>query len=179
MLTRHLTLRPLLVGSMAVLFALFLALGGASVAHAQLPDVLPEDPEAPESPESGGLLDGLTEGELLELQDLLGLTEEELLELENLTLEELLALLDLLDTEDPAPAPDPVPAPVAPAPPPAVPAAAPAPAAPQVTQRPVGGVAAGAGGASDQGASSVPLLALGALALAGAGAAVRQQAAQV
>lgn len=144
-MTMRILLRPLIVGSLAVLFGLYLALGAAAPAHAQLEDVT--------SP-----LDEVLEG---------GGTVEDLLE--TLTLDELLNLL----AEEPPAEPAPV---VDPAPPPApvqtaIPTATPA-TTPQVAQRPVGGVATGAGGATDDGGTTAPLLALGALALAGTGAAV-------
>lgn len=160
-MTRRILLRPLLVGSLAVLFGLYLALG-ASPAFAQVEGLLPEgeqpapEGEVPEgeTPE-GGLLDGVLEGGSL----------EELLQ--DLSLDELLNLLDLLGEESPE-GPAPVPA-AQPAPVPATPTATQA--SPQVAQRPVGGVATGAGG-TDNGGTTAPLLALGALTLAGAAAGV-------
>lgn len=145
--------RPLAVGAAAALMLLFLAFGPASTAHAQDPGQLLPEPE-------GG-------------EELLPLPEGELPPLEGLTLEELQRLLDQLlgeQTTEPPPAePASAPAPAAaPAPNPA-----PAPGGGQVTQRPVGGVAAGAGGASDQGATTWPLLALATVSLAGTAAALR------
>lgn len=145
--------RPLAVGSAAALMLLFLAFGAASTAHAQVPGEVLPDPE-------GG-------------EELLPLPEGELPPLEGLTLEELQRLLDQLLGEQTT---EPPPAEPAAVPPPAPAAAAnpaPAPVSGQVTQRPVGAVAAGAGGASDQGATSWPLLALGTVTLAGTAAALR------
>lgn len=151
--------RPL--GALAVLLlaavATTLALS-ASTAHAQEPGQEPgQEPD----------------GELPELE---GLPElEQLPDLEGLDLQELLDLLNLLAQEEPeAPAPAPEPAPVAP-PPLGPPPPASAATVPQVTQRPVGAVAAGAGGASQHGPSTWPLLVLGALTLTGASAALKTQ----
>lgn len=142
-MTLRILLRPVIVGSLAVLFGLYLALGAAAPAHAQLEDVT--------SPLDEVLEGGGTVGDLLE----------------TLTLDELLNLLAEEAPEEPAPVVDPAPAPA----PVATPAPAPQPA-PQVAQRPVGGVAAGAGGATDTGVTTATLLALGALTLAAAGAGV-------
>lgn len=142
-MTMRLLLRPLIVGSLAVLFGLYLALGAAAPAHAQLEDVT--------SPLDEVLEGGGTVGDLLE----------------TLTLDELLNLLAEETPEDPAPVVDPEPAPA----PVATPVSGPQPGA-QVAQRPVGGVATGAGGATDNGGTTAPLLALGALALAGTAAGV-------
>lgn len=166
-MTLRVLLRPLMVASLAVLFGLFLA-HGAGTAHAQLlpeedpavPEVEEPEAPAPEEEEEADLI-----GQLLEVLD-----PEGVLDLENLSLDELLSLLDLL-AEDTPPPPAVEPAPVA-----QVPAPTPAPAPPpraQVVQRPVGGVATGAGGATDNGGTTLPLLAFGALTLAGTAAMVR------
>lgn len=188
MTTLRFPLRPLAVGALALLFAAFLVGAVASTAHAQLEDLLPEEPEDPTEdpteevpdpteetpdPTDPGLLDLgdlLDPDQLLELEELLGVGD--LLDLEDLSLDELLGLLDLLDAEDPTPPADDPDAVVVTDPP--APGASPTPAAaPQVTQRPVGGVAAGAGGASEQAGASWPLLALSALTMAGTAATLR------
>lgn len=149
-MTMRMLLRPLIVGSLAVLFGLYLALGAAAPAHAQLEDVT--------SPLDEVLEGGGTVGDLLE----------------TLTLDELLGLLAEEEAPaDPAPVADPAPAPV----PVATPATGPQPGA-QVSQRPVGGVATGAGGATDNGGTTAPLLALGALVLAGTAAGVTRPRAE-
>lgn len=146
-MTRRLVLRPLLVACLAVLFGLFLVLG-APAAHAQVPQL-------PDVEDPGGLLD------IIDILD-----PEGLLDLEDLSLDELLDLLDLLGQDTPPPV-----APETATPAPAVQPPAPGPPAPaprQVVQRPVGGVATGAGGATEQhGGTTLPLLALGALTLTG------------
>lgn len=183
-MTIRIVARGLAAAGLAGLLALSFLLGlGASPAHAQLPEVpdllpedpapedplAPEDPAVPDAPEGTDLIgDLLGEGlldpdDLLELGDLLDLNPDDLLGLqldellEMLNLEDLLGLLDLLG-EDPAP--DPVPADPTPTPPP--------PAA-QVTEVPRGGVATGAGGASDTGAAGTAPLVLASLLLAGVG----------
>lgn len=158
-MTMRLLLRPLIVGALAVLFGLSLALS-ASPAFAQVGDLLPGGEQPPpggeEPPPEGSPLDQLLEG---------GGTVEELLR--TLTLDELLGLLAEEPPAAPAPVPDPAPAPA----PVATPTSGPQPGA-QVAQRPVGGVATGAGGATDNGGTTAPLLALGALVLAGTAAGV-------
>lgn len=191
MTTLRFPLRPLAVGALALLFAAFLVVAAASTAHAQLPE-LPGDPTDPApdptdpapdptdpvpdptdpAPDPGllDLGDLLDPDQLLELEELLGVGD--LLDLEDLSLDELLGLLDLLDAEDPTPPADDPDAVVVTDPP--APGASPTPAAaPQVTQRPVGGVAAGAGGASEHAGATWPLLALSALTMAGTAATLR------
>ncbi|MEX2619326.1 MAG: hypothetical protein WD250_03820 [Egibacteraceae bacterium] len=177
-MTIRIAARGLAAAGLAGLLALsFLLLLGASPAHAQLTDLDPgdlldpeledpelEDPELEdpnlEEPEDTDLIgDLLGEGlldpdDLLELGDLLDLDSDELLGLELdevlelLNLEDLDDLLALLD-EDPAPDPEPVPAPTLTPPLPAA----------QVTEVPRGGVATGAGGASETtGTSSAPVM---------------------
>lgn len=148
MYTFRFAARHLVVGALAAVLATVFVLGTASTADAQVP-------EGP-----GDLLDPDTLPP--EIQDLVG----------ELNLEELLSLLELLE-EDPGPQPAPPPETAVPPPTPAATPVAQAPAAPQVTQRPVGGVATGAGGAAPtSGAPSLSLLLAGAVTLTGAGTAV-------
>lgn len=148
-MTMRMLFRPLIVGALAALFGLFLALGAAAPAHAQLDDVT--------SPLDEVLEGGGTVGDLLE----------------TLTLDELLGLLAEDAPQDPAPVADPAPAPA----PVATPTSGSQPGA-QVAQRPVGGVATGAGGATDNGGTTAPLLALGMLVLAGTAAGVTRARAE-
>lgn len=179
-MTIRIAARGLAAAGLAGLLALsFLLLLGASPAHAQLDDLLdpdllepaPDDPlpeedplePAPDEPEGTDLIgDLLGEGlldpaDLLELGDLLELDPDDLLGLQldellgMLNLEDLLGLLDLLGEDPPAEDPDPVPDPT-----PTTPPAAPQ---DQVTEVPRGGVATGAGGASETtGASTAPVM---------------------
>ena len=180
----RIAVRTLLAASLTALLALCFAVAVAQQpAHAQLPglpgdpgedlpgdevldpslldDLLALDPEGLLDVEDllaledvGGLLDILDVGSLEELAGLLDLE----------SLDDLTGLLDVLDLlpgeETPAPTPGTTdPDPLAPG----------GPGTPQVTETPVGGVATGAGGATDGGTNgAVPLL-LASMLLAGAG----------